>query len=394
MNQSEIRVLHLATGAVGGAGLAARRLNAGLVSIGVNSKFYSPPRKGYVKFENENEFHRGFVGLLKSALSTRVQSRLHSITFFSLFSVNILSLRGIRKLADNRDTVLHFHNWFNLVSQKQIIRLANAGYKVVLTMHDERFFTGGCHYSLECEGFLTDCRSCPRISKQLHRIPKRNLRIARSLLINNNENIRFIAPSKWIAGEALRSHLLRDSSIHFIPNSLGPARHPISIPDIRARRSPLNLNIGIASMDENSHVKGGDVLASVVKFLASRESGIRFKFLNQIEDEKDFDSGFWSQIDYLLLLSRADNSPNVIHESKVRGIPVIAPNVGGMPELLTSPPDSLIADGEDVLSIAALLEKLSTNFVDTILTTSNDNFLGYIEGTLQQHADLYRNLFA
>ena len=43
---------------------------------------------------------------------------------------------------------------------------------------------------------------------------------------------------------------------------------------------------------------------------------------------------FWREIDYLLALSRADNSPNVIHESKVAGVPIIGTNIGGIPELL------------------------------------------------------------
>jgi len=43
---------------------------------------------------------------------------------------------------------------------------------------------------------------------------------------------------------------------------------------------------------------------------------------------------FWGAIDFLCVPSNADNSPNVIHEAKLLGIPVLATQVGGIPELL------------------------------------------------------------
>ena len=57
---------------------------------------------------------------------------------------------------------------------------------------------------------------------------------------------------------------------------------------------------------------------------------------------------FWARIDYLLVLSVADNSPNVIHEAKMMGIPVIAASSGGITELINTEYDHLIDLSGDV----------------------------------------------
>jgi len=395
MSQPDIQVMHLATGAVGGAGLAARRLNAGLVAIGMKSEFHAPSRSGYITQAHEYELSRGYFARIKSAASTLLQKDFNKLSFFSLVSINSISVRNISKLGDKQNTVIHFHNWFNLVSQRRILKLADSGYKIVLTMHDERFFTGGCHYALDCEGFVKDCSNCPRIPRVMSEFPKRNLNRLVSRLPEMHSNIRYVAPSRWIAKEALRSKALANASIYFIPNSLGPTSLSTSIPNERSRRDNQFLKIGIASMDEKSYVKGGDVLSAVTKRLETSNSPIKFVYLNQIENELKFESDFWNEIDYLLLLSRADNSPNVIHEAKLRGIPVIATNIGGMPELLTLPPDLLLEEVEDSNSIAETLKKLHETRPDTALklNESNEKFLNYIRGNLEKHVDLYRSMF-
>jgi glycosyltransferase involved in cell wall biosynthesis len=60
--------------------------------------------------------------------------------------------------------------------------------------------------------------------------------------------------------------------------------------------------------------------------------------LSDFDNQKDF----WQSIDVLLVPSRADNSPNVIHEAKLWGVPVISSSVGGIPEILNDKFDGII----------------------------------------------------
>ena len=102
---------------------------------------------------------------------------------------------------------------------------------------------------------------------------------------------------------------------------------------------------------------------------------------------------FWSSIDYLLVLSRADNSPNVIHEAKIRGLPVIGTNVGGISELLDRTYDFQIDMEENIVSqVLEIFKKISS---ENLITNSNqirENYLKYSSNALKDLIDVYRNV--
>jgi hypothetical protein len=57
--------------------------------------------------------------------------------------------------------VLHLH-WTNggYLSIKNLEQLLKTGKPVVWTLHDMWAFTGGCHYSGECDHFINQCGNC------------------------------------------------------------------------------------------------------------------------------------------------------------------------------------------------------------------------------------------
>jgi glycosyltransferase involved in cell wall biosynthesis len=81
-------------------------------------------------------------------------------------------------------------------------------------------------------------------------------------------------------------------------------------------------------------LKGGDLTDALLQEIKLRRIPADMLFLRDFSDQKDGMESFWSSIDFLLVLSRADNSPNVIHEARIHGVPVIGTDVGGIPELL------------------------------------------------------------
>jgi glycosyltransferase involved in cell wall biosynthesis len=150
-----------------------------------------------------------------------------------------------------------------------------------------------------------------------------------------NNQIVFLAPSKWMYSEALRSSILKGSRVIFQPN----LHSEFEIEFNHLKKSPLAdgsgiFTVGVASMDSSSPLKGSDFVSDVMEMLRSKNEKFQLKQLSQYSKTKEGYLNFWREIDCLLVLSRADNSPHVIHESKIAGVPIIGTNIGGIPELL------------------------------------------------------------
>ena len=292
---SKIQVIHFSTGHSGGAALAARRLNEALNSSGFESYFGAISRKGYSPSTHEFEISRSALSKIISGIGARLQLVLSNKVFFSLISINVLPKKIITLKGNKNNTILHFHNWFNLTNQKDIIRWAKRGYKVVVTMHDQRMMTGGCHYAFSCKGFYAKCEACPGLPKPLKNLPNLNLEKFADGLTSITGKITFISPSNWLDSEAKNSHLLHNQNTVFIPNTLGILKD--SPREFALRSGSDTLNIGIASMEPNSYIKGGDITSEIETLTKSQNLPFRFIYLSDPEIQKDSAMRFWAKID-------------------------------------------------------------------------------------------------
>jgi len=389
----DFKVIHFSTGHAGGAGLAARRLSWELNNAGIFSKFYALEKTDYKPEENEYVISRTNRLRILSGISTLLNNWISNESFFSLFSINSLTKKTVLKIANPNNTILHFHNWFNLSSQRNILKLASKGYQVVVTMHDQRFMTGGCHYAFSCNGLYSGCKKCPQTPILLNRFPGISSFLISKGLAKVKSNLTFIAPSVWIMEEANRSKLLNKQNICFIPNTLGNFSNLRSI-EQNKKRVIDKMVLGVASMDANSYIKGGDLINQLS--IIAEETGLPFKFL-WMKDAVVGDNphkNFWGEIDYLFVPSRADNSPNVIHEAKNLGIPVIATKVGGISELLTEGFDFgvEICDLNLEHLISVLLNIYENVKNENEISEMKLNFSNYISNSLQKHVLLYSKL--
>jgi glycosyltransferase involved in cell wall biosynthesis len=387
------KVVHLSTGHEGGAGLAARRLNSALNNQGVNSTFGALENPKYILGKNEFSISRKFWQRLLSGLLIRLQRLVSNKVLFSLISLNVYKFQEIRKLGDPENTILHFHNWYNLVSQKEILSLNKKGYSVVITLHDERFFTGGCHYAFDCQKFKTDCHTCPELPPVINLLPSRNLSSALNLLEKSNSQLVFIAPSQWLMNEALSSILLKNKKVVFIPNTLGDLAVYENSIEVSAGNAQSVLKIGIASMDKSSYIKGGDITSEIEAEISARKLQIKLIYLSQITNQENPKGEFWDQIDYLLVASRAENSPNVIHEAKQFGVPVIASDIGGISELLYGDFDIAIPE-QDINSVKILkiITGLKSRKQSEATNSMQKYFSKYVNTSIDSHKDLYQSI--
>lgn len=111
--------------------------------------------------------------------------------------------------------IIHLH-WINNWSVNYS-SIKNAKVPVFWTLRDMWPFTGGCHYSVNCEKYVDECGACPLLKS------KHNLDLSRLVynykVRNNPMNVHFIGISTWIVKEFQRSKFA-SSKVSYIPNGI------------------------------------------------------------------------------------------------------------------------------------------------------------------------------
>jgi glycosyltransferase involved in cell wall biosynthesis len=381
----KLKVVHFSTGHAGGAGLAARRLNEALNRNGVSSSFFALAQRSYVPNQNEFSIKRNVLRRISSILLLKLQQNFSQRILFSTFSSNARGYRFFKSFQDSPETILHFHNWANLISERNLLKLSALGINVVITAHDERIATGGCHYKFECKQISSGCASCPLVESALQKklIASSRKRKDKSLA-KNHHSPWIVSPSNWIQGEIKSSGIFRVDKMEIIPNTLGPKWNDNLFVE-RKVVTDRKVTIGIASMSTTSYVKAGDIVAELLDSEEIKNIGFEFLILNQIPQQDQFRK-FWQEIACLLALTRADNSPNVIWEALSLRIPVISVNLGGIPEIGNANEIYLLPQAEDApMFLKDLSDRGAKHF---ILNTNMAN-----AKASQNSAEIHKNLY-
>jgi glycosyltransferase involved in cell wall biosynthesis len=92
----------------------------------------------------------------------------------------------------------------------------------------------------------------------------------------------------------------------------------------------------------------------------------------------------------LVLNSRYENFPCVLPEAWSSGLPVVAPNVGGIAEGLTAELGKLIPAGDDSALVQAMVDIQSATFDPEALHRHAREFYG-VEAVAQAYRDVYNS---
>ena len=375
--------------------MAARRLNAALNEAGVKSSFYALENSDFELKAHEFAIKRTKFARILSGIVVRIQSKLSSKILFSVVSTRAISKKQILGLAQTKNTVFHIHNWYNLVSESQIYEISRSGFPVVVTLHDQRLLTGGCHYTFECNKFKSGCVACPIIRTGFKWLPARVVRIKENQLTKTDQknSLTFISPSQWMKAESAKSKSSSGIPNVFIPNVLGPAFNKPWISP--AKTNDGKLRIGIASMDPTSYVKGGDVVSTLKSMSRTGKGSFELIFLTDFASLAEGVKAFWSQIDVLLVTSRADNSPNVIHEAHHFNVPVIATQVGGISELLVDGFDYPISleDMNPSFLSSHFDEVVKSRFIPREISPMSQGELSHSKQAIEDYVNMCSQLF-
>lgn len=253
---------------------------------------------------------------------------------------------------------------------------------IVWTMHDMWAFTGGCHYVSDCKNYLTECRNCPALKFRSdidtsYRIFNRKREIFNSL------NLTIVTTSRWLASEASNSSLLKDKKVHVIPTPMDSelfkpynkiiSRKKLKLPEDKKIILSGAMNLKDDRKGFNYLIKALQIiyklnelkdleLAVFGKLDESVISSIPVKVnqLGQLKTENEIVLAY-NSADTFVAPSLEDNLPNTIMESMACGIPVVAFDVGGIPDLIDDGRNGILTKPKSVDGLAAGVVKLLTD---------------------------------
>lgn len=351
-----MKVLHLATGNNGGAYQAAVRLSDLLEKNGTQSGILtSSDRQPYKRILSK------FYTTINKVLTRK------EFGIMSIYSMNGLDLTTI---ASYKPDVIHIHNWFNLLSLEGMTKLSSIA-PVVITLHDERLITGGCHNHLECSQIVRACGQCPALTLPIFRIVSKERIASNNALIAQRNNV--IVPSKWMASQ-LKLYVNADLEPKVIPNPVDEIFYDLK-KEMFSEYNVDSLRIGFIAANPWVKLKG---LTGLLDSLSEIEQTQSLKFslkivgkvnnqatLPAFADAIGVKSGkslveFLDQLDFLVVSSLSENFPNIITEAQLRGIVVIATNVGGIPEMISDEITGFLQQGNETLS-SLLTRAISTD---------------------------------
>ena len=296
-----------------------------------------------------------------------------------LFEIDIANAGSdITRLREFREAdVIHLH-WINqgMLSLKGIRRILDSGKPVVWTMHDLWPASSLCHYARGCAMFKSSCRRCPLLpggggdsdlASKVWRAKQRML---------SGHSISYVACSKWLAGEARRSALLRGQAVTDIPNAIDTAVfRPTDRNEARMRLGlPADRRVILfVSQRVTDRRKGMDYFVEAVERLVASgaatpddtciavlgghadDVATRLALpvfpLGYVADEHTIVS-VYNAADVFVLPSLEDNLPNTIMEAMACGVPCVGFRVGGIPEMIDHRSNGYVAAYRDAADLA------------------------------------------
>jgi glycosyltransferase involved in cell wall biosynthesis len=215
-------------------------------------------------------------------------------------------------------------------------------------------FTGRCAYAYDCDAFIAGCSAqCPTPDEYPALAPAKIAPAwqSRKTVLLDRPRIHAVAPSHWLASEAIRGFWSMDR-VHVIPYAVSLDTY-VPIDRSQARRE-LGLPedgrpvIALSAQDLADRRKGGRFIATIfaepslgpVRVIGMGGGQLTFDQPNidwhglGFIDEPRRQSLVYSAADVLLHPAIADNLPNVVIEALACGTPVAAFHVGGLPEMI------------------------------------------------------------
>lgn len=370
-----MKIVHLSTTEKrGGAARAVNRLHRALLSEGVDSKM----------FVQERQTNSESV-VVDSRKIQRVTRRLafniddYCYKKFFYKENNGFSIAWYGSTPVSRKKVLLESDIISLywvcegyLSISEIGRVLKMQKPILWRLSDMWPFTGGCHYSGGCQKYVSFCEDCPQCKKNW------NYDLARSVFKKKlkhfyKNHLTIVSPSDWLAEHAKKSVLFSGCKVKVIPSAVDTnIFHPV---DRRLSRKffkigPQDLVILFGAISGFSNKRKGSayLLEAILKISKNIKKNIKLIMFGSEHSPTDFDDieikslghlnddisivHAYSAASVFVAPSLEENLANTVLESLACGTPVVAFNIGGMPEALDHKINGYLAEPFDSNDLA------------------------------------------
>ena len=387
-----MKVLHINfSDSHGGAAKAAYRLHETMLKFGIDSKMLVVQKRNASSFVDtphqksykiRNNFFR-LINKIENTLSGTIGS----------WSNNMFGL-DLCKHPDVLNADIIYLHWINAntLSLKSIQKLLSTRKQIFLFSHDMWYMTGGCHHSMGCDKFTDICGNCKFKTKRFPLIDIANIQFKKKQeVFKDCKNLTILTPSVWLKQCFLQSIIFRNYPIITARNILDTELFK-PLDKIYCRKElqlPIKKKIvGFGAESVRNIYKGWNDLLEAIKniktsdvefvifgrlekeFIEQYGNDSRFHFLGSISDEQTMIK-MYNACDILVCPSLAENFPNVIIEAMSCGIPVVANNVGGIPEIINHKKTGYLSVPHDIESLTKGIEwSLNHDFDQQDIRTS------------------------
>jgi glycosyltransferase involved in cell wall biosynthesis len=339
-----MRISHLAhSNRIGGAANYMNRVLKSLEVVEIENELLVSSLK---PDGDENNLILGFgnqkINYIKAKISQTLDRNIRLVektARYSYKSPNLIGAIKAKNLNSNDSDIIHLH-WINggLISIKQIGKITKP---IVWTMLDMWPFMGGEHYPLS-ESNLRYIEGYSKLNRPKGDIGIDLCKITWDLKKTHYKKFNLISPSSWLANEASKSYLFKNSQIEVIPPPIDTKIFSPVSKNLARKKINLDYNkFVIGFVGGISSRKGWDHINSICSYpilnskwhflLGGAEEVLYTKFKNlngratiigKIKNSQEL-VYFYSSLDILLVPSIEEAFGLVAQEAQACGVPVI-----------------------------------------------------------------------
>ncbi len=371
-----MKILHVSYGdSDGGAARAAYRIHRALVASGIDSRM----RVLYRSTADDR-----VIAGTPQPITARLMQKLHRRWLLHarrgwytdnpvLHTFGQIGAGLVDELNTSDADVLNLHWISGMLSVRDIGRLKKP---LFWTLHDMWAFCGGEHYASDDngarfrKGYSADNRPSIERGPDLNRQTWEAKRRAWA-----HQRFTVISPSRWLADCARQSALFSDVAVHVIPYPLEVEHLWRPIPREAARVAlglPPDKKLILMGADGGvaDPRKGGDLLRDAMARVAARQPGevelmiygqsnsssadtwpCPVHWLGVVRDDRVLALAY-SAADVMVVPSRQEAFGQTASEAQACGAPVVAFDIGGLPDIVTHRATGWLAKAFDSADLA------------------------------------------